>query len=447
MNKTALKIFTCFTVISAIVATILLIINFLGFALIGSDTHINIRGSSPQGMLGRVSDALVQTDTGFELTNENVISPDCWCILIDEGGDIIWSKNKPSDIPEHYSINDIAKMTRWFLNDYPVYVHTKDYGLLVLGIPKNAVGKYDMAYSMEWFDTLPQRMAGILILNLFLAAGLAFIIGIFLYKRIYVLSSGINDLRKEKSVKLKEKGIFKELAKNINDTSRAIERKNAALAVRDNARLNWISGISHDIRTPLSLVMGNSEALENDKTLSDTNRKKAETITAQSIKIKKLIEDLNLISSLEYDMQPAKRKSVRLCPIIRETVSGIINSGLSANCEIELDLQDEKATISADASLIERAIFNLINNSITHNENGCKINISEYTENGTVYLNISDNGTGVPDEVIENIAKIPKSTHGLGLPMTYRIIYVHGGKFTALNDNGFTVKIELSKIG
>lgn len=445
MNKTALKIFTCFTIISALVSTILLIINFFGFAVIGSDTRTNIHGNSPEGMLDKVSEALVQTNKGFELTDETVISSDCWCILIDEGGDIIWSKNKPADIPEHYSINDIARMTRWFLNDYPVYVHTKDYGLLVLGIPKNSVGKYDMAYSMEWFDTLPQRMTVILLFNVILAAVLAFVIGSSLYKHICVLSKGISDLREEKSVRLKEKGIFKELARNINDTSKAIERKNAALTVRDHARLNWISGISHDIRTPLSLIMGSSEALENDKALSDTDRQKAETITAQSIKIKKLIEDLNLISSLEYDMQPTKKSPVRLCPLIRETVSGVINSGLSANCEIELDLRDEKATVSADISLLERAIFNLINNSITHNQDGCNILISEYSKNGTVHLDISDNGTGAPEEVIENITNIPKSAHGLGLPMAYRIIYVHGGSLKAFNDNGFTVNIELPK--
>lgn len=446
MNKTALKIFTCFTVISALISTILLVINFLGFAFIGSDTHINLHGNSPKGMLDKVSDALVQTDNGFELTDENVISSDCWCILIDKDGNIIWSKNKPYDIPQHYSINDIARMTRWFLNDYPVYVHTKDYGLLVLGIPKNAVGKYDMAYSMEWFDTLPQRLTVISILNLILAAALAFVIGIFLYKRIYVLSNGISDLQEEKSVKLKESGIFKELARNINDTSRAIERKNTVLAAKDNARLNWISGISHDIRTPLSIVIGNSEALENDKMLSDTNRQKAKTITAQSIKIKKLIEDLNFISSLEYDMQPAKRNNVRICPLIRQIITDIMNSGLSDKFEIELNLQDEKAAVSADESLLERAIFNLINNSITHNKSGCKIHILEYTKNGTVHLDISDNGKGVQNEVIENITKMPKFAHGLGLPMAYRIIYVHGGKLKAFNDNGFTVKIEFPKM-
>lgn len=441
MNKTAFKIFLCFTCTAAITATLLMMINFLGFAFIGSDTHIYVGGSSPSVILEKVSNALVQTDNGSEIND--IISPDCWCILINESGDIVWSHNKPDDIPQHYSINDVARMTHWFLNDYPVYVRTEDYGLLVLGMPKKSVGKYDMIYSMKWFDTLPRRIIYILAFNLCLAALLAFIIGLSLYRKLYTLTNGINDLRREKSVFLKERGIFKDLAKNINHTSEAIIRKNEALASRDKARSNWISGISHDIRTPLSVIMGYSEELS--KYGEPDSCRKATTITEQSIKIKRLIDDLNLISSLEYDMQPSKRNRIKLCPLIRRIITDIINSGLSEQFEIELELRDEAAAVSADEHLLERAVFNLINNSIKHNKNGCKISISEYSDSGAVYLNISDNGSGVPNTVLENISEIPKTAHGIGLPMAYKIIRVHGGRFTAENNNGFTAKIELPK--
>lgn len=443
MNKTVIKIFIGFTFTAAIIAVILLAINFIGFAIIGSDTSTHIQNNSPKGLLDKISKSLTISKQGVKLTDNNILPDDCWCILLNENGNVIWSQNKPNDIPEHYSINDIARMTRWFLNDYPVYVRTEDYGLLVLGIPKNSVGKYDMAYSMEWFDTLPQRLIIILAINLCLAAILAFIFGINLYRRIHTLINGINDLRNEKSVKLKESGIFKEISQSINKTSDTIERKNAILSQRDIARSNWISGISHDIRTPLSIIMGYSEELSSCKELNDNNQKKAEIIKTQSLKIKNLINDLNIISSLEYDMQPSKKTTFRICPLIRHIVTDIINSGLSDKFEINLYLSDEKAYILADKNLIKRAIFNLINNSITHNNNGCIINISEYIKNNMVYIKISDNGKGVSNEVIENISQIPKSAHGLGLPMAYKIINVHGGQLKLLNDNGFIVKITL----
>lgn len=442
MNKTAIKIFVCFTALSATISMILLMINFTGFAFIASDTSQGDY-TFPQRTLEHISESLIKTEHGLKLTDVAIIPPDHWCILIDENGNILWSQNQPDDIPEHYSLNDIARMTRWYLNDYPVYVRTEDYGLLVLGAPKNSVGKYDIQYSMNWFATLPQRILEVLLFNLFLSAALAFLFGLSLYKRLTILTDGIHDLQQEKKVQLKETGIFKELIRNINDTSASIERKNSALTIRDHARLNWIAGISHDIRTPLALVIGNSEALENSKELSEESKKRASAITAQSVKIKKLIEDLNLISSLEYDMQPAKKKPVRLCPFIRETVSSIINSGLSDPCEIELDLHDEKMNISADEFLLERAIFNLINNSLTHNKGGCKILIRAYASDYKAHIIIGDNGTGVPDTILKHISEIPKSAHGLGLPMAYKIIYVHGGRMSFRNENGFIVDIEL----
>ena len=444
MNKTSLKIFICFTLTAAVIATILLVINAAGIAyIVGSDASVNLYDNSPRKTLNMVGENLTQTDTGFTLM-EDILPNEFWCILIDENGDVIWSKNMPEDIPQQYSINDVAKMTHWYLNDYPVYVRAEDYGLIVLGIPKNAVSKYEMTYSMKWFDTLPQRILTILLINIFFAAILAFIFGIRLYRRLRTLMDGVDDLQREKRVQLKENGIFKEVSASINRTSDAIVRKNAALAARDSARSNWISGISHDIRTPLSVIVGYSEELSN--TLNGEEQKKAETITAQGIKIKKLIDDLNLISSLEYDMQPSKKNEVKICPLIRRVVSDILNSSIADKCEIELDLQNEKSVILADEDLIERAIFNLVNNSVTHNENGCKIWISQYEREGTVYVNIHDNGIGVQPEILENISQIPKSAHGLGLPMAYRIIRVHGGQFTAKNDGGLKIRIELMTV-
>ncbi len=442
MNKTVWKIFICFTALSAVISIILLIINFLGIAYIGSDTG-NVYPNSQRHILKRISENIEVTDGEITLKDKSIIPENKWCILIDEGGNIIWEQNKPNDIPDRYTINDIAKMTRWYLNDYPVYVRAEDYGLLVLGIPKNSVGKYDLEYSMDWFDTLPQRILIILALNLLLAVLLALLFGSKLYKRLKTLTLGIQDLRLEKKIRLKEKGIFKELSKNINETSESIERKNAALLLRDNARSNWIAGISHDIRTPLSMIMGYSETLASASEISEENRQKANIITKQSIKMKKLIEDLNLISSLEYDMQPSKKKEIRLCPLLRSIVTEIINNGLPGKYEINLDFKHEAAVIMGDEALLERAFFNLINNSIVHNKNGCTINISEYVEKGTVYIKISDNGIGVPDEVIKNITVIPKTAHGLGLPMAYRVFRVHGGKMKAENNKGFSVTIEL----
>ena len=431
MNKTALKIFVLFSVTAGVIATILMVINFFSVALVGSD--VSTVSSGQRALLAEISDSL-------EAGSREVLLPEgYWCMLIDESGNVVWDQDKPDDVPDTYTINDIARMSRWFLNDYPVYTRTEDYGLLVLAKPKNAVGKYQMEYSMSWFDSLPQRLVYVLLFNLLLATVLACIFGTSLYRRIRELTRGLSDLRAEKPVKLRERGIFRDIYRNINITSSAIERKNKALSIRESARRNWIAGISHDIRTPLSVITGYAEALSENKELSENNKHRAEVIVSNSMKIKKLIEDLNLISSMEYDMQPSKRQPVKICPLIRRVSAEILNNKMSDRFSVALDLKAEGAAVMGDEGLLERAVFNIINNAVTHNKDGCTIQIKEYEKGGNIVIEIRDNGTGVPDSVLENIDKIPKTTHGIGLPMAYRIVSVHNGKFDAYNDNGFCI--------
>lgn len=431
MNKTALKIFVLFSVTAGVIATILMVINFFSVALVGSD--VSTVSSGQRALLAEISDSL-------EAGSREVSLPEgYWCMLIDESGNVIWDQDKPDDVPDTYTINDIARMSRWFLNDYPVYTRTEDFGLIVLAKPKNAVGKYQMEYSMSWFDSLPQRLVYVLLFNLLLATVLACVFGTSLYRRIRELTRGLSDLRAEKPVKLRERGIFRDIYRNINITSSAIERKNKALSIRESARRNWIAGISHDIRTPLSVITGYAEALSETKELSENNKHRAEVIVSNSMKIKKLIEDLNLISSMEYDMQPSKRQPVKICPLIRRVSAEILNNKMSDRFSVALDLKAESAAVMGDEGLLERAVFNIINNAVTHNKDGCTIQIKEYEKGGNIVIEIRDNGTGVPDSVLENIDKIPKTAHGIGLPMAYRIVSVHNGKFEAYNDNGFCV--------
>lgn len=490
MNKTVIKIFAIFVIAAALIATILLVINFCGFAMVGTDTS---EGISAKRLLDCVSDQVVQGEAGLSLQDSSVLPPDHWCMVIDENGDVIWEKDLPGDVPRHYTINDIARMTRWYVADYPVYVKTQPYGLLVLGLPKNSLGKYEIEYSMEWFATLPERVLAVLALNLCLAVLLACIFGIQLYRRLRQLMQGISDLRLEKSVSLPEKGIFREVSQNLNQASRVIARKNAALAQRDSARAVWIAGISHDIRTPLSVVTGYAQALSDEAALSEENRKRAGAILSGSIRIKRLIEDLNLISSMEYDMQPSRKAPVRICPLLRSVVTQLVNNGLCEDCCFDLDLRAERAVVPGDAALLERAVFNLLSNAVTHahaaapeppakvhtaggdmsqdmagctmahdtskingqqqdtaghsaqkNDDGiCEIKIAAEQVGSRVQIVIADNGRGVDEAVLAGIEKIPRTTHGIGLPMAYRIILVHGGTFEAYNDNGFVVKITL----
>ena len=75
-----------------------------------------------------------------------------WAMLLDENGNAVWSYRKPEEIKESYSRSEIARMSKWYLEDYPVYLRVWDERILVLGIPKHSMWKYNMEFPLAWID-------------------------------------------------------------------------------------------------------------------------------------------------------------------------------------------------------------------------------------------------------------------------------------------------------
>ena len=89
-----------------------------------------------------------------------------------------------------------------------------------------------------------------------------------------------------KPLNLPEHGTTATLARKLNDASILLFRQKLALEKRDNARTEWISGVSHDIRTPLSLIMGHADSLEKNPSLGEDEKKEAASIRENSLQIR-----------------------------------------------------------------------------------------------------------------------------------------------------------------
>ena len=154
-----------------------------------------------------------------------------------------------------------------------------------------------------------------------------------------------------------------ELAEKLNRTGAQLQAKNEMLSRRDNARTQWIAGVSHDVRTPLALILGWAEQLEQDALLPGSSRQKAAGIRTQCEKLRTLIDDLNLTSKLEYGAQPLRRKDLRAGPLFRQLVAQFCESPLAERCEITLEQEEpaEQTVLSVDEALLARLLENLMN--------------------------------------------------------------------------------------
>ena len=426
-------------------ALVLLLINMLAFALtFGGIVFREYGSASPANMLEAVAADLSASGISEE-TKQELNSNHIWAMLLDVNGVCDWSVSLPEEIPTQYTIQDVAVFSKGYLQDYPVFVRNMDNGLLVLGYPKDSFMKLTGNYfPIRAIRVFPLFVTGILAIDILLL----FLVYYFSKRRISKntepIMASIKALSAGKPVDLSVQGELSEIADSVNQASQVLSRQN-------QARANWISGVSHDIRTPLSMIMGYAQRIAGDHGASGNIQQEAEIIRAQSAKIKDLVQDLNLVSQLEYEMQPLHKEPVRLSKLLRSYAADLLNAGISEkhSVEVEISSKAETAVIDCDARLISRAIGNLVQNSINHNPQGCDIFLSLDCSSVNVSITVADNGVGMSVEKLRELEEKPhymESTderldlrHGLGLLLVRQIVEAHDGimKIESMSQSGY----------
>ncbi|MFD2624155.1 sensor histidine kinase [Salibacterium salarium] len=453
------RILRQFVTATILISIFLLIFNFVLLGVLVFNN--NNPNPSPEGVVKQVAQGLNKQGDNYRLDENtaNLLQQNkTWAMLVTDDGHVEWDYHLPNDVPRSYNLVEVAKFSRYYLEEYPVYVWEHKNGIVVLGYPKNSHWKYQIDSHSNWVESLPQRLVLLLLFNVVLALLISVVIGSRLIKRIRPLVAGIHSIAREEEVQMDSKGIFGDLARSINSASVILQKKTTALKSRDEARSNWIAGISHDIRTPLSMILGYASEMEDNSELPKEQRYEAGIIRRQGEKLRSLINDLNLVSMLEYEMQPLQWKSIRLSVLARQVVADFLNNGLDDRYDIELNLADEAVKINGDEKLLLRAINNLVRNSVRHNPQGCKIVLETFLseDSSQYYFIVRDNGRGIPKEQLKKITELPYSSKrkqtvqqghgGLGLPMVERIIQAHHGRLILSSDvdqKGLIVIMEL----
>lgn len=277
----------------AVLVMIILLVGVLNlvFLLAGAFVYRNLNMDYIYG--GTVMEALTLTENGYELSEEmeqEFVKQEQWAMLLDESGQVVWSIRKPEELQDSYTQADIARMTRYYLKGYPVQLRVWEDRIMVVGLQKDAVWKYNLEFPVSWMDFIKRIWWYYFLINFAWIVVLA-----FFFTRRYT-------------------------------------RK------REKARIEWIAGVSHDIRTPLSVVMGYADTLEHDEELPAEIRQQASMIRHQSLVMKELIADLNLTSQLEYSMQTLRREKIRPVEIIRTIAAEFLNDSLPEQLEIDIQI-------------------------------------------------------------------------------------------------------------
>lgn len=392
------------------------IVLLVGGLLVGQIFYVGFKSNAVDATgyrVGALADALKQTETGLQWGREHTpaewMQGYAWAMVLDDNGNVIWQQDLPQKLNHRYTASEVAVFSQMIImlakSIQPTMVELL---LVVLGC----------CLFFSWRGS----------------------------KSLQTVTAGLDTLAQGGTVSLPAAGFAGELAQKLNETSEQLRRRNEIIARRDTARTEWIAGVSHDIRTPLALILGWAEQLQRDATLPAAARQKAGGICTQCEKIRSLIEDLNLTSKLQYGAQPLRRRSTQVGPYLRRVVAAFCENPLAARCTLDCSITPavETAILHADAALLTRALENVLQNAVRHNAGPITLAFHADADETMLHLTIQDDGTGYPQSVLAVLNGEPEgenAPHILGLHVVEQIINAHGGSVQFVNRDPHGAKV------
>jgi signal transduction histidine kinase len=251
---------------------------------------------------------------------------------------------------------------------------------------------------------------------------------------------------------------FSAMAENLNKMAEDIRNLMDKEREAERTKNELITNVAHDLRTPLTSIIGYLELLSNKTApLSDEMRQKYIDIAYSKAKrLEKLIEDLFGFTKLNYGkiaMHVTKVDIIKLLSqLLEESYPNFEKRGLS----YELQSNVPARMINADGNLLARLFDNLINNAIKYGAEGKRVTVRVHAEADTVQVSVANYGYVIPAEelplIFDKFYRVEQSRStttggtGLGLAIVKNIVDMHGGKITVKSDlNGtvFTVTLKV----
>ncbi len=239
-------------------------------------------------------------------------------------------------------------------------------------------------------------------------------------------------------------------------SSRTYEREHELvkqLQEVDSYKTRLITTVAHELKTPLTSVLGNLELLGEPLDVVHERRVLA-TAHRGARRLASLVDDLLLLSRVADDV-PVRREPVDLTAVVRDVVELVSASVRRGAHVIEVDVPPVPVLAYGDPAQIDRVVSNLVSNAMTYSEPGTRIRLRVAQGDGEVVLDCVDQGIGMsPDDLRRLFSEFFRSADdwaqrqpgsGLGLSIVERIVAQHGGRIEVTSQVGegstFTVRL------
>ncbi|WP_144485156.1 sensor histidine kinase [Bacillus pumilus] len=266
-------------------------------------------------------------------------------------------------------------------------------------------------------------------------------------------------ISKNKKGRIKrEYRLFEDILKTMDQLTLTLKENEENRRKIQTTREEWIAGLSHDLKTPLSTIYGYGLMLESDQYQwsKEEVMEMGQVIREKSEYMSTLIEDLNLTYRLKNGALPINRKPVELGEFLASIMDEFSRSSFSEDFSSSFEDQTNGVIFEIDKAWFRRVIENLLANAVKHNQKGTHITAVLSETNEEVRIEMKDNGCGMAQETVDHLfnryyrgtnTNDPTNGTGLGLAIAKELVLLHDGDIQVESEPGAgtTIAIILKK--
>lgn len=206
-----------------------------------------------------------------------------------------------------------------------------------------------------------------------------------------------------------------------------------------NERNGLYANIVHDLKTPMTSILGFSQALKDGKIRDENKEETLEIIYNKTKKANELLDLLFEYTKLSTDEYPMHLEKMDICRLVRESIAANYEIFEEKQMKIDVDIPESPIIQELDQREFSRAFNNVLCNAYQHNKNGCRILIKIIETTQTVMIVVADNGEAIDQELEARIfepfiradeSRNSKDGSGLGLAIAKKIVEKHQGRLS-----------------